>query len=244
MPLEPLSPTDFAFIALVDEAYAALTRSAPQLGGKLFYAGDLNPSSCAAIVAANIAGAATLAVSADQAAAKQAMRAGQVDFVVNSLDEALRILKNQVRKAEAAAVCVAAAPESPHNFIEQEMQTRGVQPDLFFLKLRMNAAGEANSAVWLTWRTEQSPALWLPRLDAIALSCLDPGDETGRRWIERAPRYLGRFARNLRTLRTTQQFADRFTAQLKAQIASGTIAVPIELESGPWGNSLNQLLSS
>lgn len=238
MPLELLSPAAFAFIVQVDEACTALTQQAPKLGGKLFYAGDLTPAACAAIVAANIAGAATLAASANMTLAKQAMRAGQVDFVVNSLDEALRILKNQVRKAETAAVCVTAAPNS----IEQEMQARGVQPDLFFSNLRTSGKDEARSDVWLTWRVARSPALWLPKLDAIALDCLDPSAATDRRWIERAPRYLGRLAQNLRILRTTQQFADHFTAQLSVQIAAGQITVPIEIEIGPWGNSDHQSL--
>lgn len=250
MPLEPLSPAAFAFIVQVDEAYAAFTRRAPQLGGKLFYAGNLNPSACTAIVAANIAGAATLAASADQAAAKQAMHAGQVDFLVNSLDEALRILKNQVRKAETAAVCVTAAPES----IEQEMQARGVQPDLFFSndgiewlhesasRMVGRIATSSEQETWITLRPVQSPALWLPRLDAVALATLPPDAIATRRWIERAPRYLGRLAHNLRILRTTQQHADQFIAQLNAQIAAGTIAVPIEIEIGHWGSSLHQSL--
>jgi hypothetical protein len=238
MPLESLSPAAFAFIVQVDEAYAALTQRAPQLGGKLFYAGNLMEPACAAIVAANIAGAATLAASADRAAAKQAMRAGQVDFVVNSLDEALRILKNQVRTGGTAAVCVTAEPKS----IEREIEARGVQPDLFFPDLVANFRRETHTCVWLTWRASQSPALWLPKLDAIALGCLDPDAIAAQRWIERAPRYLGRIAQNLRILHTTQQHADQCIAQLKANSTSGDIHASIEIEIGPWGNSVNQSL--
>ena len=64
----------------------------------------------ALVVAANIAGAATLAATADRAAQKQALRDGVADFLVTSLDEALRILKNQLRKRETVAVCVALRP--------------------------------------------------------------------------------------------------------------------------------------
>ena len=53
------------------------------------------------------AGAATLTASASAEAGKQAMREGVVDFLVTTLDEALRILKNEVRKHETVAVCVA-----------------------------------------------------------------------------------------------------------------------------------------
>ncbi len=45
---------------------------------------------------------------------------------MTSLDEALRILKNEIRKRETVAVCVAAAPET----VEREMLERGVLPDL------------------------------------------------------------------------------------------------------------------
>ncbi len=77
-------------------------------------------------MAANIAGAASLVATADRAAQKQAIRDGVADFLVNSLDEALRILKNQLRKRETVAVCVGLAPEA----VEREMQERGVLPDL------------------------------------------------------------------------------------------------------------------
>ena len=78
------------------------------------------------VVAANIAGAATLVATADRAAQRQAIRDGVADFLVNSLDEALRILKNQLRKRETVAVCVGLAPEA----VEREMKERGVAPDL------------------------------------------------------------------------------------------------------------------
>ena len=56
--------------------------------------------------AANIAGAASLSATADVATQKQAIRDGVVDFLVTSLDEAARILKNEIRKRQPVAVCV------------------------------------------------------------------------------------------------------------------------------------------
>jgi urocanate hydratase len=96
------------------------------LGGKLFYAGELDGEGRALVVAANIAGAASLVATADRAAQKQAIRDGVADCLVNSLDEALRILKNQLRKRETVAVCLGLAPEA----VEREMLERGVLPDL------------------------------------------------------------------------------------------------------------------
>ncbi len=96
------------------------------LGGKLFYAGELDGMGSALVAAANIAGAATLTASDNAATQKQAIRDGVIDFLVTSLDEALRILKNEIRKGETVAVCVSKAPEE----IEREMVERGVLPDL------------------------------------------------------------------------------------------------------------------
>lgn len=235
MPLEPLSPETFTFIAQVDEAYTSLARHVPHLGGCLFYTGPLTEQSRPAIAAANIAGAATLSVSANHAAAKQAMHEGIVDFLVNSLDEALRILKNEIRKRETVAVCVTAAPAA----IEQEMRDRGVQPDLTLAALTPQPS-EAHT--WLTWRPTKSPARWLPKIDAIALASLPSEAAATRRWLERAPRYLGRPSRNLRVLHTTESIANQFIAQLSAQIAAGAIPAAVELETGHWGDSHHQSL--
>jgi urocanate hydratase len=228
LPLEPLSPAVFTFIAQVERAYSGLTPSGHGLGGKLLYAGNLDTRARSLIVAANIAGAATLAASADPAAGKQAMRDGIVDFLVTTLDEALRILKNQIRKRETAAVCVAARAEA----IEAEMRERGVQPDIFFSKI--GPRSEPDHGTWLTWRATEAPAVWLPKLDAIALGCLPPDAAVARRWLERAPRYLGRLAQNIRTLRTNEPLAQCILTEFAVRTASNEIRVQIEIEEGPW----------
>jgi hypothetical protein len=244
VPLPPLSPATFAFIAQVDEAYTALTAVAAQLGGHLLYAGDLTEPARALIVAANIAGAATLAATADPASARQALRGGVIDFLVTSLDEALRILKNEIRKRQPAAVCVAASPQ----IIEQEMEDRGVLPDL----VAPSAAHVARSAArpphiaepaksigdetqtWLTWRATEFPAQWLPKLDALALATLAPTEGPARRWLQLAPRYLGRLTTNTRIIRATQTQAHQFIEQLKTLQSSREITTAIEIHLGPW----------
>src|ERR1035437_3667290 len=117
MATNPSAALEFAL--QVERCYAGLILAAghgpdaePSLGGKLLYTGPLDAQASALLVAANIAGAASLTVSAEAAAGKQAIRDGVVDFLVTSLDEALRILKNEIRKRETVAVCVALAPET------------------------------------------------------------------------------------------------------------------------------------
>ena len=239
MPLDPLSASVFAFIEQVDSFYASFmgqAHPAAHLGGHLFYAGELTDQARAAITAANIAGAATLSVSADQFIAKQAMRDGVVDFLVNSLDEALRILKNEVRKHETVAVCVTAGPQA----IEDQMRDRGVRPDLTLAAPALQPLPQAG--IWLTLRPTQSPALWLPKLDALALEILPPSAEATRRWLERATRYLGRQTRNLRVLRLTQQQANDLIVAIRNLVATGTMTTPTQIDLGPWGNSIHQPL--
>jgi hypothetical protein len=204
----------------------------PSLGGKFLYAGQLDEEASALLAAANIAGAASLAASADAAARKQAMRDGVVDFLVASLDEALRILKNELRKRETVAVCVALEPET----VEQEMLERGVAPDL----PRPGAADSLEGQTLLCWRVASSPSIWLPKLDAIALACLEeimgaPGldSETwdsARRWLRLAPRYLGRMAQGVRVLRCSESSAAIFLERMRKEVEGGEIGVAVEIK--------------
>jgi len=210
--------------------YSALTQTAthlnssgkafdaePNLGGNLLYAGELDVHGCAMVIAGNVAGCAKLAATGDSEAQKQAIREGTVDFVVTSLDEALRILKNEVRKKATVAVCVGLAPSD----IEREMLERGVLPDLVAegaLDGDRGAAkfGVVESAVrriqpdrsqafpdrnvaFLEWRVAQASIRWMSKLDAIALECLR-SDVWARRWIRLSPRYCGRSAQGQRLL--------------------------------------------
>jgi len=229
--LDPIPSAASGFALQVERFHASLISAAePEagLGGKLLYAGPLNGEARAIIVAANIAGAATLTASADAELGKQAIRDGVVDFLVTSLDEALRILKNEIRKRETVAVCVALAPET----VEQEMRERGVRPDL-------TRPIEIAAPTLLAWRVAFSPALWLPRLDCVALACLEdnlgaPGldsetRDSARRWLRLAPRYLGRLAQNLRVLRCSSETAARFRKQIQEQVEGGEIGIAVEL---------------
>lgn len=265
MALDPISSTAFDFIAQVEKTYAGLMKAGytghcaaaseePGLGGKLLYAGGLDAVRSALVVAGNVAGAASLAATADPTAQKQAIRDGVVDFLVTSLDEALRILKNEIRKRETVSVCVGAACEA----VEREMLERGVLPDLlasgtvhnpaYAEWLREGAHGvefdsaEA-SAVLVAWRVAAAPALWLPGLDAIVLDCIEPDAYAARRWLRLAPRYLGRLAQGVRLLRCDETMATRLLELVRERVAHGEIAVPVEIQISSRGESQLHLLS-
>ena len=239
MPLAAPSPDALDFVARVAHAYAKLIASPhadPEsgLGGRLFYAGEMDEQGRALVVAANIAGAATLVASADRAAQKQAIRDAIADFLVTSLDEALRILKNQLRKRETVSVCVAMAPAA----IEREMNERGVRPDLLRRDVPIAPLHEAlihqeggcdesdltSVPALVIWRVDSAHRKELAVLDAIALECLDADDWPARRWLRLAPRYLGRMAQGLRTLsRCSREFAARFIERVEERVDRGEI---------------------
>jgi urocanate hydratase len=235
----------------VERSYASLIAHAdscsgqePELGGRLLYVGELDGEGRALLVAGNIAGAASLAATADTAAQKQAIRDGVADFLVTSVDEVLRILKNEIRMRAAVAVCVALAPEA----VEREMVERGVLPDLLrtgaavapesvaFLSQgarEIKLAAPEESQILLTWRVAAAPAHWLPKLDAIALACLSlelsPAVSAAPRWLRLAPRYLGRLAQGVRVLFCEPETAREFIARTQRAIDSGEIGVEVQV---------------
>lgn len=176
------------------------------LGGKLVWTGDLDEPGCALMRAANIAGAASLGCTADPAALRHANRDGVADFLVTSLDEALRILKNEIRKHQAVSVGVSADP----SLIAREMQDRGVLPDLlppagpppawdssWFLdrgSRRIEPGLVHGGSVFRAWSS--APA----GFDATVAAILPEEDHLNRRWLRLSPRYLGPSARRVWSL--------------------------------------------
>ncbi len=176
------------------------------LGGTLLYAGQLDDDGRALIVAANIAGAASLCATASQPEQKHAVRDGIVDFLVTSLDEALRILKNEIRKRAPVAVCVAAPPAD----IEAQMAERGVLPDLLRTGDIQQDSPLHPEVALVSWAVSAAPARWMPKLDAFALECSGSLPEAARRWLRLSPRYLGRLARSFHLVLADRSFATRF----------------------------------
>jgi Urocanase Rossmann-like domain len=96
-------------------------------GGSLTLSLGLNPSGAALSIAANIAGAVSLAIDDNLTHLHEVVRIGACDFVVNSLDEAIRAMKNEVRKRAPLSVALQADP-----FLTlKEILDRGLSPQLF-----------------------------------------------------------------------------------------------------------------
>ncbi|MGZ4811438.1 MAG: urocanate hydratase [Terriglobales bacterium] len=97
-----------------------------QLEGKLIVSGGMGGMGGAQPLAATMTGAAFLGIEVDPERIKKRLKTGYCDFMVTSLDEALRILKNALRKKENVSVglvgnCADVVPE---------LAARGVVPDI------------------------------------------------------------------------------------------------------------------
>jgi urocanate hydratase len=110
------------------ETFAAVARKhfGGDLAGKLVVTGGLGGMGGAQPLAATMNGAAFLGMDVDPERIKRRVKTGYCDVMVTSLDEALRILKNAVRKREATSVglvgnCADLIPE---------LARRGVVPDV------------------------------------------------------------------------------------------------------------------
>jgi hypothetical protein len=225
----PITPPLLDELASVHAFYRALAPS-HGLGGSLLFAGEISKTSSHLLRAANIAGTASLAASSDQARLRQAMHQGTVDFLVTSLDEALRILKNEIRKRQPVAVAVSAAPEA----LAIAMLDRGVQPDLLFAETRMEtglpvtescakaglcedflsrgarpitpAALPANVQLHV-WPIAAAWARRMAELDDALATQLPEDDHANRRWLRLSPRYLGTRCHRLRSLACSEMIA-------------------------------------
>ena len=96
------------------------------LSGKLVVSGGMGGMGGAQPLAATMNGAVFLGIDVDPERIKKRLKTGYCDFMVNTLDEALRILKNSVRKKENVSVglvgnCADVIPE---------LAERGVVPDI------------------------------------------------------------------------------------------------------------------
>src|SRR5213079_248477 len=108
------------FAAMADKQFGG------DLSGKLVVSGGMGGMGGAQPLAATMAGAAFLGIDVDAERIKKRLKTGYCDFMVNTLDEALRILKNSIRKKEAISVglvgnCADVIPE---------LAERGVLPDI------------------------------------------------------------------------------------------------------------------
>jgi hypothetical protein len=231
----PFGGPDFPEIAVVYARFAALTALSSDLGGWLVLYCGLECGGIAVAMASNVAGAASLGIEPDASRAKQALRAGVCDFLVNNLDEALRILKNEIRKHRAVSVVLSGDVDAAVG----EIVARGVQPEVLAFPVRelmergaRVLSTDVESALTpVMWSIASEPLRWLPAVDALAVASLAVADARVR-WLEASPRYLGRVFAGQRFLRMTDAEADVFVRAARAKVRAGAIPVAVSVTRG------------
>lgn len=240
-------------LASVRSAYTRLCRAARQrFGGSLAGRFVLCPplsGGTSTVLASGITGAASLTIEPATDAVREATRTGIVDFAVNTLDEALRILKNEIRKQQAVSVLL----EAGISQVLAEAAERGAQPDLIAWPQSDDPQSDdprlapflARGAVLLpafveeedrrgrvlvSWRILEPSAQVLRRLDALALNALPEDDLERRHWITRAPRYLPRALRTERSLPMSREEEQRFRSATEHALAAGELPSGIEIQ--------------
>ena len=205
---------------------------AASLGGKLVLLSSPESTALERAAGARIAGAAALLVLENEAEGKLAVRDGACDFLVTGLDEALRILKNEVRKGAPVAVCLRAAPAP----VLLELVARGVQPDLLDAPqselVRRGARtiawhpAVAHGECWVEWRAGSARAL--AEVDGVATDLLDWDGGERRRWLGQAPLVLGRAMTRVRWLPMRAEECSRLVAAVAASPQSAAVTVERE----------------
>src|SRR5580765_737034 len=107
-------------------AAAAQKHFGGDLAGKLVISGGMGGMGGAQPLAATMNGAAFLGIDVDPERIKRRVKTGYCDLMASSLDEALRILKNAVRKKENVSVGLVGNCAD----IIPELAERGVVPDI------------------------------------------------------------------------------------------------------------------
>src|ERR1043166_2039264 len=107
-------------------AAAAEKHFGGELAGKLVVSGGMGGMGGAQPLAATMTGATFLGIDVDPERIRKRLKSGYCDFMVTTLDEALRILKNAVRKKEGVSVGLIANCAD----VIPELAERGVVPDI------------------------------------------------------------------------------------------------------------------
>ncbi|QEE29906.1 urocanate hydratase [Terriglobus albidus] len=217
--------------------YGALRAHRSDWGGSILIHRGVDDLGSALAVAANLCGAVCLSVEADPAQARVAMRGGYCDFLVNTLDEALRTMKNEVRKRRPLTVVL----EGNTSAILKEIGERGVYPQLLVTRSAEDAipAERTENLVHLLESGETVAAQpgWIPcrltagsnadlRFAEQATAGLITDGDARRGWVVGAPKFFRREQPPRRYLWLTEQERDAMTAVLPAGVTIEPLSHP------------------
>jgi len=224
--------------------------SADGLAGRLLTCVGFGVEGAELALATTIAGGTFLGIDPSIENLKTAVRNGACDFMVNTLDESLRVLKNELRKKKALSVGLFGEAKT----ILPAMIERGVQPDLVAdssasnreaappyqasfqefiergaIEMKPPAANNSHAHGFLDLTWTASSLADLRRMDELALQQIPADDFIRRRWLQHAPAYFHRQRPLRRVLGMRAEEITRLAEELKNAISAGEIQSPATL---------------
>ena len=203
-------------------------------------------------LATTISGGTFLGIDPSTEHLKAAVHNGSCDFMVNTLDESLRVLKNELRKKKALSVGLLGEGAA----ILPAMVERGVQPDLVadsgaserepariyqpaLLTFVERGAVQVDTQVAKYSHTAGFvEVLWtaasladLRRMDDLALRELPADDSIRRRWLQHAPGCFHRQRPLQRVLGMHSEEVTRLAEAFKNAVSAGEVQSPATLHS-------------
>lgn len=218
--------------------------SADSLAGLLLTCVGFGLEGAELALATTISGGTFLGIDPSSEHLKASLRNGACDFMVNTLDESLRVLKNELRKKKALSVALLGEAAA----ILPAMVERGVQPDLvaerrasetetaplnqpaLLTLLERGAVSVDTHAAQSSHAAGLVEVLWtaasltdLRRMDALALQQLPVDDSLRRRWLQQAPAYFHRQRPLQRVLAMHPEEVTRLAEVFKSSVSAGEI---------------------
>ena len=191
------------------ETFAAAARRhfGGDLAGKLVVSGGMGGMGGAQPLAATMNGGAFLGIEVDPERIKRRVKTGYCDVMVSSLDEALRILKNAVRKREPASVGLVGNCAD----IIPELARRGVVPDL--LTDQTSAHDPLDGYIPQGYTVEQAARLRRTNPEEYRQRAMDSiGNHVrGMLELERLGAVVFDYGNNIRTMAYQQGVRDAYT---------------------------------
>ena len=214
------------------------------LARRLVLSVGFRDAGAALALAAAIAQGCFMGLESEAASLKRAVQTGACDFMVNTLDEALRVLKNELRKGTPLSVGLLCQPPP----VLDEMVVRGVQPDLIagcseepaLAELvgrgaaRLPDSPDISAQKDALVRLHAASLADMRRLDALTAP-LVAEDPILRDWMQHAPAYFSRQLPPLRVVALSQgqiaQLRDRLRAAVEEKPFDA--AVSVQSPEGP-----------
>jgi urocanate hydratase len=237
------------------EMFAAAAREhfGGTLAGKLVVSAGMAGADGANPLAVKLNGGAVLGIDAEPEIIKRRVKTGYCDVMVNDLDEALRILKNAVRKREPASVglvgnCAVLIPV---------LAERGIVPDLLVGQTSAELPGvlELQKLGAVTFEYEDSiralsqdrtPLTWVAlsgepsdvyRIDQLLLEMF-PEDEMLGRWIPLARKHLRFQGLPARVCWLSHGEVAKFGVAINDLVAHGDVKAPVVIALEKLDSSL------